>query len=515
MNRKTNAFLRGFRPRLVMELPFQGPKALLACLLITAFCLLLFSSACMVGPKYQRPTAQVPPAYKEPPPANWKEMQGWKQAQPNEAAKRGKWWEVYNDPELNALEEQVSISNQNILAAEAQFREAKFAVRIARSNLYPTISVAPTIVNARASSNSPFSTGQQTTYNLPVDVSWEADTWGSIRRSIRSSAEAAQASDAQLENARLSYQAELAQDYFELRGTDGEKELLETTVSSYQDYVKLTQDRFNSGVASGSDVAQAQTQLETARAQLIDYDVARAQYEHAIAVLAGKSPADLSISYRSIKITPPPVPVGLPSQLLERRPDIANAERQMAEANEQIGIAKAAFYPAIGLTTTSSPVGLESTSFLHWLSWPSRFWSVGPGLAETVYDAGRRRATLNQSIAAYDATVANYRQTVLTAFQQVEDNLAALRVLENEAQAEDNAVKAAQNSLDISTYQYKAGTVNYLTVITEQAILLQDQVQALNILTRRMSASVLLVEALGGGWDTSKLPTVHDVAHGK
>jgi NodT family efflux transporter outer membrane factor (OMF) lipoprotein len=442
-------------------------------------------------------------------------MQGWKQAQPNEAAKRGKWWEVYNDPELNALEEQVSISNQNILAAEAQFREAKFAVRIARSNLYPTISVAPTIVNARASSNSPFSTGQQTTYNLPVDVSWEADTWGSIRRSIRSSAEAAQASDAQLENARLSYQAELAQDYFELRGTDGEKELLETTVSSYQDYVKLTQDRFNSGVASGSDVAQAQTQLETARAQLIDYDVARAQYEHAIAVLAGKSPADLSISYRSIKITPPPVPVGLPSQLLERRPDIANAERQMAEANEQIGIAKAAFYPAIGLTTTSSPVGLESTSFLHWLSWPSRFWSVGPGLAETVYDAGRRRATLNQSIAAYDATVANYRQTVLTAFQQVEDNLAALRVLENEAQAEDNAVKAAQNSLDISTYQYKAGTVNYLTVITEQAILLQDQVQALNILTRRMSASVLLVEALGGGWDTSKLPTVHDVAHGK
>jgi NodT family efflux transporter outer membrane factor (OMF) lipoprotein len=493
----------------------DGHRRLDVLLCVTAAGMLLLVSSCTVGPKYKRPPAAAPAAYKELPPPNSPQASEWAPAQPSDALVRGKWWEIYNDPELNALEEQVSISNQNVLAAEAQFREAKFAVKIARSNLFPTISVAPTIVNARSSSNVAFSTGQQTTYNLPVDVSWEADTWGSIRRSILSSAEAAQASDAQLENARLSYQAELAQDYFELRGTDGEKELLETTVKSYQDYLKLTQDRFNSGVASGSDVAQAQTQLETARAQLIDYDAARAQYEHAIAVLAGKAPADLSVSYGPIKITPPPVPVGLPSQLLERRPDIANAERQMAEANEQIGIAKAAFYPAIGLTTSSSPVGLESTSFLHWIAWPSRFWSVGPGLAETVYDAGRRRATLNQSIAAYDATVANYRQTVLTAFQQVEDNLAALRVLENEAKAEDEAVKAAQNSLDISTYQYKAGTVNYLTVITEQAILLQDQEQALSILTRRMGASVLLVEALGGGWNSSRLPALKDVARGK
>jgi NodT family efflux transporter outer membrane factor (OMF) lipoprotein len=484
------------------------------CLLLTAFCLLLFSSACMVGPKYQRPTAPVPPAYKEPPPADWKEMQGWKQAQPNEGVKRGNWWEIYNDPELNALEEQVNISNQNVLAAEAQFREAKFAVRIARANLYPTVSVSPSIVNQKSVvlGVSGFVPKSVTAYDLPVDVSYQADIWGSIRRSIRSSAEAAQASAAQLENARLSYQAELAQDYFELRGTDGEKELLETTVKSYQDYLKLTQDRFNSGVASGSDVAQAQTQLETARAQLIDYDVARAQYEHAIAVLAGKPPAEVSISGRAIKITPPPVPVGLPSTLLERRPDIAAVERQMAQANEQIGIAKAAYYPTL---TISGSAGVESSRFLRWISWPSRFWSVGPELAETLYDAGRRRATLNQSIAAYDATVANYRQTVLTAFQQVEDNLAALRVLENEANAEDNAVKAAQNALDISTYQYKAGTVNYLTVITEQAILLQDQVQAVSILTRRMSASVLLIEALGGGWDASTLPTLHEVAQGK
>ena len=484
------------------------------CLLPTAFCLLLFSSACMIGPKYQRPTAPAPPAYKEPPTDNSQEMKEWKQAQPSDALERGKWWEIYNDPELDALEEQVSISNQNLLAAEAQFREAKFAVRIARANLYPTVSATPSIVNEKSVilGISNFVPSPVTAYDLPVDVSYQADIWGSIRRSVRASAETAQASAALLENARLSYQAELAQDYFELRGADGEKELLETTVKSYQDYLKLTQDRFNSGVASGSDVAQAQTQLETARAQLIDYDVARAQYEHAIAVLAGKPPAELSITHRSIKITPPPVPVGLPSTLLERRPDIAASERQMAQANEQIGIAKAAYYPTL---TISGSAGVESSRFLRWINWPSRFWSVGPQLAETLYDAGRRRATLNQSIAAYDATVANYRQTVLTAFQQVEDNLAALRVLEKEAQAEDDAVKAAQNSLDISTYQYKAGTVNYLTVITEQAILLQDEVQAVSILTRRMSASVLLIEALGGGWNASTLPTVQDVEHGK
>jgi NodT family efflux transporter outer membrane factor (OMF) lipoprotein len=481
-------------------------------LLAASFVLL---PSCMVGPKYKRPSAPAPATYKELPPANSPQASQWAPAQPSDALARGKWWEIYNDPELNALEEQVSISNQNIKMAEAQFQEAKFAVKIAHSALYPTVSVEPTIVNSRSSSNVAFSAGQQTTYNLPLEVSWEADTWGSIRRSILSSEESAQVGDAQLENARLSYQAQLAQDYYELRGTDGQKELLDTTVKSYQDYLKLTQDRFNSGVASGSDVAQAQTQLESARAQLIDYDVARAQYEHAIAVLIGKAPAELSVSSCPIKITPPPLPVDVPSTLLERRPDIATAERQMASANEQIGIAKAAYYPLIGLTTNGSPFGLESTKFLEWISWPSRFWSVGPGLAETVFDAGKRRATLNQSVAAYDATVANYRQAVLTAFQQVEDNLAALRVLENEAKAEDDAVKAAQSSLDISTYQYKAGTVNFLTVITEQAILLQDQVQAVSILTRRMSASVLLVEALGGGWNTSKLPTIKEVASGK
>jgi NodT family efflux transporter outer membrane factor (OMF) lipoprotein len=497
--------------RVFSVLPFDFcnlPFDLFLCLLLAAFCLLL--SSCRIGPDYKRPPAPTPSAYKELPPTNSPQASEWAPAQPNDVVTRGKWWEIYNDPELNALEEQVSISNQNLMAAEAQFREARFAVKIARSNLYPTISGAPSIVNSRSAI-----TGAailHTTYDLPVDVSYQADIWGSIRRSIQASAEAAQISAAELENARLSYQAELAQDYFELRGTDGEKHLLDTTVKSYQDYLQLTQDRFNSGVASGADVAQAQTQLNTARAQLIDYDVARAQYEHAIAVLTGKPPTELSISYSPIKITPPPVPVGVPSTLLERRPDIAAAERQMAAANEQIGIAQAAYYPTLSISAAG---GLESTAFLKWVSWPSRFWSVGPELAETIFDAGKRRATVNQNLAAYDATVANYRQSVLTAFQQVEDNLAALRVLENEAQAEDAAVQAAQSALDISTYQYKAGVVNYLTVITEQAILLQDQVQALNILTRRMSSSVLLVEALGGGWDASKLPSVNSLEHGK
>jgi len=484
------------------------------CLLPAVFCLLLFSAACMVGPKYQRPNAPVPPAYKETPPVAWNESQGWKQARPSEGVKRGKWWEIYNDPELNALEDQVSVSNQNVLAAEAQFREARYAVRVARASLFPAVTVSPSILNEKSVflGVSNFVPSPVTAYDLPVAVSYQADIWGSIRHSVRASGETAQASAATLENARLSYQAELAQDYFELRGTDGEKELLETTVKSYQDYLKLTQDRFNSGVASGSDVAQAQTQLETARTQLIDYDVARAQYEHAIAVLTGKPPAEVTVTYSPIKILPPRVPVGIPSAILERRPDIAASERQMAAENEQIGIAKAAFYPTLNL---NGDAGIESARFLRWINWPSRFWSVGPQLAETVFDAGRRRAAMNQSLAAYDATVANYRQTVLTAFQQVEDNLAALRVLENEAKAEDQAVKAAQNALDISTYQYKAGTVNYLTVITEQAILLQDQVQAVSILTRRLSASVLLIEALGGGWDASTLPSLHDVAQVK
>jgi NodT family efflux transporter outer membrane factor (OMF) lipoprotein len=478
----------------------------------------LLCGACMVGPNYKRPAAPVPAAFKEPPTDNPEEIDRWKPAQPNEAVVRGKWWEIYNDPQLNALEDQVNISNQNVLLAAAQFREASDAVRIARSALFPTISTSPSYTRSASSSTlfnaslGNLTSGQRNVYDLPGSISYTADIWGSIRRSVQAGVATAQASFAQLENARLSYQATLAEDYFELHGTDGDEDLLQTTVKSYQDYLKLTQDRFNSGVASGADVAQAQTQLDTAQAQLIDYGVARAQYEHAIAILAGKPPAELTIAPSPIKIVPPPVPVTVPSTLLERRPDVAAAERQMASQNEQIGIAKAAYYPSLTLSATG---GLEAGQLYNWLTWPSRFWSIGPTLSETIFDAGKRRAQLAEARDTYDATVANYRQTVLTAFQQVEDNMAALRVLENEAVAEAAAVKAAQDALDISTYQYKAGTVDYLTVITEQGILLGDQVQQVNILTRRMTSSVLLVEALGGGWNASALPTAQNLIHGK
>jgi NodT family efflux transporter outer membrane factor (OMF) lipoprotein len=474
--------------------------------------MLLLSSGCLVGPKYQRPSAPVSPAYKEPLP------DGWKEARPNDGVIRGNWWEIYHDPELDALEEQVSISNQNVLAAEAQFRAARDAVRIARSALFPTVGASPSVNNSRTSSTltnnqfRAFSPGVRTDYTLPIDISYQADVWGSIRRSVRASAETAQATAAQLENARLFFQAELAQDYFQLHGTDAEQDLLERTVKSYQEYLDLTRNRFNSGVASGADVAQAETQLDTARAQLIDLGVARAQLEHAIAILTGKPPSALSIDRRVTKSQPPPIPVGVPSTLLERRPDIAAAEREMASANEQIGIAQAAYYPALALGASA---GLESSSVLQWFTWPSRLWSVGPQLAETLFDAGKRRARTAQAQATYDATVANYRQTVLTGFQQVEDNLAALRILDNEARAEDEAVQAAERSLAISTAQYKAGTTSYLQVITAQTAALQSERSAVDILTRRMAASVLLIEAVGGGWDASKLPAAKDLmAHG-
>jgi NodT family efflux transporter outer membrane factor (OMF) lipoprotein len=472
----------------------------------------------MVGPNYKRPAADVPAAFKEPPTDNPDEINRWKPAQPNEAAARGKWWEVYNDPQLNALEEQVNISNQNVLLAAAQFREATDAVHIARSALFPTITTSPSYTRSQSSSTlfnvsaGNLTSGQRNIYSLPVNISYTVDIWGAIRRSVRADVATAQASFAQLENARLSYQTTLAQDYFALHGADGDQELLESTVKSYQDYLKLTQDRFNAGVASGADVAQAQTQLDSAQAQLIDYGVARAQLEHAIAILTGKPPAELAIAASSIKIVPPPVPVGVPSTLLERRPDVATAERQMAAQNEEIGIATAAYYPSL---TLSASGGLQSGQFYDWFTWPSHFWSVGPAFAQTLFDAGRRHAQVAQARAAYDATVANYRQTVLTGFQQVEDNLAALRILENEAHVEDEAVKAAQSALDIANYQYKAGTANYLSVIVEQAILLNNQVTAVNILTRRMNASVLLIEALGGGWDASQVPNQNSVIHGK
>ena len=466
--------------------------------------LAILTAGCLKVPEYQRPAAPAPQSYKEDPP------EGWKEAQPSDGALRGKWWEIFGDPALNALEEQVSISNQNVLQAEAQFREAKAAVRVARAALFPLVSGSPSVTGSQASSRllSPPSSPVGT-YAIPVSASYTADVWGSIHRSIAASANTAQSTAALLENARLLYQSELAMDYFQLHGLDGDAALLQQTAQSYQEYLSLTRVRYAGGVASDSDVAQAETQLYTTQAQLIDVQVQRSQAEHAMAILIGKPPADLSIPHTPIQSAPPPIPVGLPSALLERRPDIAGAERQAAAANQQIGIAKAAFYPAL---TFAASAGLQSTSFINWITWPSRFWTIGPQLAQILFDAGKRNAQLDQAQAGYDATAAAYRQTVLTAFQQVEDNLAALRVLADEAAVLAQAVKSAKRSVTVSTAQYKAGIASYLQVITVQSIALQDERSAVDVQTRRMTASVLLIEALGGGWDVSKLPTPEAVA---
>ena len=471
--------------------------------------LLLLSGCRVVGPNYTHPpVAPVPQAFKEKPP------DGWKEAQPSDAALKGKWWEIYNDPQLNALEEEVSISNQNVLAAEAQYRAARATVQIARAALFPLVTVGPTVSVAQGtggvSANQVAAAGgTHTNYQIPFDVSYQVDLWGSIRRNIRASAETAQATEAQLENAKLTYQADLAQDYYQLRGTDGDVALLQSTVDSYTDFLKLTQARHDSGIASGADVAQAETQLDSAKEQLIDLGVARAQYEHAIAILIGKPPAELSIEQRALKGEPPQVPVAMPSTLLERRPDIAISERQMAELNEQIGIADAAFYPSL---TLSASAGLASSSFVNLFTWAARFWNTGAAASQTLYDAGKRRAQVNVAKANFDAAMATYRQTILNAFQQVEDELAALRILERETGATNETVQAAQLALTITTAQYKAGTATYLQVETSQTALFAEQKALVDLLTRRMVSSVLLVEALGGGWDSSQLPAVSQLS---
>lgn len=463
------------------------------------FSFTLASTGCLVGPNYTRPPAPLPASFKEKPPA------GWKEAQPSDAALKGKWWEIYGDARLNALEEQVSISNQNVLQAEAQYRSARASVQVARSALFPTVTAAPTAGAEQGGVNILPSRGVLSTYEIPADVSYQVDLWGAIRRNVRANAENAQASEAQLENIKLTYQSDLAQDYFQLRGVDAEVALLQSTVDSYAGYLKLTQARHDAGVASGADVAQAETQLDSAREQLIDEGVTRAQYEHAIAILIGKPPSEFAIAAEALKNQPPQVPVAFPSTLLERRPDVAIAERQMASIFEQVGIAEAAYYPSL---TLSAGAGLAAASFTNLFSWAGRFWSASAGLSETVFDAGRRRAQVNIAKANFDASLAGYRQTVLTAFQQVEDELAALRILEQETGATNETVRAAQTALDITTAQYKAGTATYLQVETSQTALFAEQQALVTLLTRRVVSSVLLVQALGGGWQLSELPTV-------
>jgi len=465
-------------------------------------------AGCTPGPTYRRPAAPAPPAFKEQPPADFKEAQGWKQAQPGDGKLKGKWWEIYNDPELNALEERVAIDNQNVLQAEAQYREAVAAVKIVRAGLSPTVSTAPSITESRSSPRAGGLPGMRSTFTLPVSASWEPDLWGNIRRGVTAAAAQAQASAADIQNARLSYQSELAQDYFALHGLDRDIELLTRTAKSYSEYLDLTRNRYAGGIASDLDVAQAESQLHAAQTELVDFGVTRAQLEHAIAVLSGQPPAALTVSVKTFTTPPPPVPIELPSQLLERRPDIASNERLMAAANEQIGIAQAAFFPALTLAATA---GLEASRFTTWFSWPARFFSIGPSMAETIFDAGRRRAQVAQNLAAYDATVATYRQSVLTALQQVEDSLSTLRILAEESVVADESVKSADRALLISTEQYKAGTTAYLTVLTAQATALAAERTQIDLLTRRLESSVQLVVNLGGGWDNSQLPTKQDV----
>jgi NodT family efflux transporter outer membrane factor (OMF) lipoprotein len=472
-------------------------------LLCVAMAVLLAS--CTVGPKYTKPSVPAAPAYSEQPPASFKEMNSWQAAQPSDSQIRGSWWELFGDPELNALEEQVPLANQTLKIAEANFRQARAFIKFNQSQLYPTVSVAPSITYNRISGNTPsgFQGRQFGEFTLPIDVSWDVDFWGRIRHTIANAKEQFQASGADLENVKLELQSELAVDYFEARGLDAQKQLLDDTVVAYAKALQLTENRFNGGVASKAEVAQAQTQLDQTQAQDIDVGTARAQFEHAIAVLIGKTPEEVKVPPMPLKQTPPGIPLGLPSQLLQRRPDIAATERQVAAANEQIGIAKAAFWPDLVISATG---GLQAGSIVNWFAWPSRFWAVGPQLTQTIFDAGRRRSQVESAQASYDATVANYRQTALTAFQEVEDNLSTLRILEQESKKQHEASVAAENSLQLSLNRYKGGLVTYLEVITAQSIALTNERTEVDLLRRRMDASVGLVKALGEGWDVSKLP---------
>ena len=458
----------------------------------------LLTAACTVGPDYVRPNPVATM------PTTFKELEGWKVAQPNTGIISERWWEIYHDPVLNSLEEQVAISNLNVAVAEAQFRQARALVQVAKAGNFPTLTVGAAATRSQSSSNSGTGISGGTTVSnlqLPVDLTWEVDLWGRIRREVEASQANAQASAADLAAATLSAQAALASDYFQLRVLDAQKQLLDATTAIYRNSLNMTNNRYAAGVAARSDVLQAETQLKSTEAQAIDLGIQRAQLEHAIALLLGTPSAAFSLSSTVLSITVPFIPPGIPSALLERRPDIASSERKVAAANAQVGIAQAAYYPTIQLSAAG---GFSSSSLTTWFSWPSRFWSVGPAASVTLFDGGVRDAQSEQAKAAYDATVAAYRETVLTAFQGVEDNLAALRILEEETEVQNQAVRAAQQVVTITTNQYQAGTVAYLNVLVAQSTSLANERTALGLVGQRLAASVLLVKALGGGWIPEK-----------
>ena len=502
----------------------------------------VFAAGCAVGPKYHTPAVQVPPSYKEatppttPPPAapnaaapanganasapapNTPEQTSaqapsavnppFRVAQPNDNALRGDWWELFNDPELNALEAQVNVSNQNIARAMAAYFSARALVREARSEYWPVAGVSTSTNRERASSTLG-SKGSLANFSLSGNASWVPDLWGRVRNTVASNAAAAQISAADLENTRLSMHAELAADYFLLRGQDNLKQLLDSTVTAYQQSLDLTNVLYQTGIDSDEAVAQAETQLQSAQAADTNVGIQRSQLEHAIAVLVGQPPSTFTISSLAKQLEPPQVPVATPSFLLERRPDIAAAERAMAQANAQIGIATAAYYPSVAL---SASAGLQNTSIADWFTWSSRVWSVGASLAETVFDAGLRKATVQQFRGIYDEDVATYRQTVLGAFQQVEDDLSAERILAEQVQQQDAAVQSAERYLSLATERYRLGIDPYLNVITAETTLLTNQRTAVDLRTQQMTSSVDLIEALGGGWDVSQLPSQRAVA---
>lgn len=463
--------------------------------LVTA---LLLLSACSVGPDYSRPPVITP--------ANYKETSMAAATQSLDDVIKIKWWEMFGDDELNALEEQVEVSNQNIAQAEARYRQARALVASARAAYYPTVTIGIGVTRQQTSPTTTPSKGPVTAkppfteHTLPIDVSWEIDVWGRIRRTVEANQANVQANEADIAAAKLSARAQLAQAYFQLRTLDTQKQLLDATAAAYQKSLELTQNRYHAGVVSRGDVLQAETQLKTTQAQAIDTGVQRAQLEHAIALLIGKAPADLLIAVAPLKVVPPALPAGAPEEILQRRPDVAAAERLMASANAQIGVATAAYYPNVAVNATG---GFESSNVAKWFSWMGRFWSAGLSLTQTLFDGGLRGAQVDQARAAYDASVAFYRQTVLTGYQEVEDNLSAQRILDSEAQAQDSAVQAAQQSLAVIQNQYQAGIVSYLNVVVAQTTALSNQRTAVDILGRRLTASVLLIRALGGGWKTS------------
>jgi NodT family efflux transporter outer membrane factor (OMF) lipoprotein len=493
---------------------------------LCAIALSFLLTGCVVGPKYHAPAQQAPAVYKESP-AQFSGAQVWTVAQPADAKLRGKWWEIFNDPELNALEEQLNINNQNIEQFFENFMEARAVVREARAQYFPTLSVVPSVNHARTSANlgggsntttattgtgttttTPTPSLQSTIYSLPLEASWEPDLWGKVRNTVRQAQYAAQVSAADLENERLTEQASLAEYFFEIRGQDELQKLYNDTVAADQKELELAQSLYQAGITNEISVVEAETVLKSAEAGATNVAIARAQYEHAIAMLVGKAASDFSIPVKPMTVAPPPIPVGVPSELLQRRPDIAAAERLMAAANAQIGIAYAAYYPNLTLTAAG---GFESSALKDWLSWPSRFWSVGASIPETIFDAGLRRATVHQYVAIYNADLASYSQTVLTAFQQVEDALAEVRILAQEIQQEQEAVNFAQTSLTLEEGRYETGIDPYVDVLVAQNTVLADQQTLNNLQVQEMTSAVALVEALGGGWDRSQLPDAPQV----